>query len=553
MATIPLQTLNFNTRQTLHNTFIKLHEFYKYMVLKGVDKNEALTREQLIRPFIKALGYIVDSEQKNGTILLDLWPEVTGHEDNDNRCDFLIKLNPQIDNVHAIIEAKPVNRDLDKASKDHRGTPTNQLRKYFDSKDWKANVILGILTNGFEYRFFKNKDTVNPNDSGMENEPFFRTNLKELSENKDNCIDILNYYVCKKVIEACSRISTKEDNNILIDSAQKSYGEHIKRVIRIMKVRSVVLEIIKEGFSVSYLRKLINDVNNIDEQVKIQKRNEFAILIWNKIPELKLSYYTLAGNAAKQKKDTAEKEYNDWIAIVKSTLDEFEDNNDEVGDSDDIPDSGNESSNDSRDGDSSNTDPKPMDGSNKDPKPVDGSNIDSKPESTQIITTEHELAVRDCIQKIVGKLCSINYIDNLDYIDFVISNLSEEELKRKEGGKRSKDSKNCVFCIRYGKQDKKINEHPQDGNYINAALTFYCSFLKDPKDGSPAAILNTKIKDAGKTWKRGDNGWISVQIQSMDDINAISNAIQYWFKIRNDEFYKKQDNNNNISTSLATN
>ena len=541
MATIPLPNLNSNTRQSLHNIYIKLHEFYKYMKLKGVDGNEALTREQLIRPFIKALGYIVDSEtsQKNGTILLDLWPEISGQEDNDNRCDFLIRLNPQIDNVHAVVEAKPVNRDLDKPVKgDHKGTPTNQLRKYFDSKDWKANVILGLLTNGYEYRFFKNKDTVNPNDSGMENEPFFKTNLKDLSENKDNCIDILNYYVCKKVIEACSRISTKEDNNILLDSAQKSFGEHVRRVNQIMKVRSVVLEKTKAGFSPDYLRKLINEVN-IDEDTKIQNRKELSFLIWSKVPELKLSYYTLAGNAAKQKRDAAEKEYNEWITIVKSTLDEYEESNNIVGSDDPIADeSASDSISDDLVSDSVTSDDSDSDLTVE--KEIKNER-EIKKQYQPIITTAHELAVRECIQNAVGDLCEVKYIDNVDYIDFVISSLSAEKLKEKEGIKKAKDSKDCVFCVRYGKQDRKLEDHPQEGNYSNAALTFFGACPNEMHDDSPVAILNNKIEEAGKTWKRGNNGWISVTIQSMDDINALKDAIKYWFCIRKTELDGRKD------------
>lgn len=120
----------------------------------------------------------------------------------------------------------------------------------------------------------------------MEREPFFKTNLEELSNNRDNCIDKLIYYVSKKVIQECSNVQTMEDNNNLIDSPQKSFSEYIRKVNLIIQTRCVILREINSGISPKYLRNLIDDDNR-------DNRDVFRHLIWNKIPNLNLLYYNL--------------------------------------------------------------------------------------------------------------------------------------------------------------------------------------------------------------------------------------------------------------------
>ena len=121
--------------------------------------NEASTRNYLIDPFIRALGY--DPNEPN-----DVEPEFTADFVAGNRkVDYALKKEgkPTI-----FVEFKTATKNL---SFEH----TVQLQHYFSTK---LDVRFGIVTNGLEYRFFADID--NPN--VMDDEPFLIVDMLNWDE-----------------------------------------------------------------------------------------------------------------------------------------------------------------------------------------------------------------------------------------------------------------------------------------------------------------------------------------------------------------------------------
>jgi predicted type IV restriction endonuclease len=126
---------------------------------KHLIKNEEGTKNGLIMPFIQKLGYDVFNP-------LEVCPEYTS--------DFGVKQKEKVD--YAIlkdgkpvifIECKPVNADLNDKKYG------SQLFRYFTTCD---SSIVGILTNGLEYRFFSDTQSKNK----MDKTPFMIINLESI-------------------------------------------------------------------------------------------------------------------------------------------------------------------------------------------------------------------------------------------------------------------------------------------------------------------------------------------------------------------------------------
>ena len=116
--------------------------------------NEASTRNYLIDPVIRALGY--DPNEPN-----DVEPEFRADFVAGNRkVDYALKKEGR---PIIFVEFKPATKSL---SFEH----TVQLQHYFSTK---LDVRFGIVTNGLEYRFFADID--NPN--VMDDEPFLTIDM----------------------------------------------------------------------------------------------------------------------------------------------------------------------------------------------------------------------------------------------------------------------------------------------------------------------------------------------------------------------------------------
>jgi len=129
---------------------------------KDLIKNEESTKQFLILPLLKGLGYDTYSPQ-------EVTPEFTAdfHKKNE-KVDYAISINgePKI-----FLEAKSMNNKINKSAP--------QLSRYFSTF---PSVRLGILTNGIEYHFFTNLN--NPNI--MDSQPFFIFNISNYNEEDFN-------------------------------------------------------------------------------------------------------------------------------------------------------------------------------------------------------------------------------------------------------------------------------------------------------------------------------------------------------------------------------
>lgn len=124
-------------------------------------KSEEATKSFLIRPFLKLLGYDVDSP-------LEFDPEFVcdvGIKKGE-KVDYCVKLNG---NPWILIECKDCKYELSDEN-------ISQLYRYFTSGTCSAP--LGILTNGIEYWFFSDTKVKNR----MDTKPFFKCNILDLTE-----------------------------------------------------------------------------------------------------------------------------------------------------------------------------------------------------------------------------------------------------------------------------------------------------------------------------------------------------------------------------------
>ncbi|MBT2696386.1 type I restriction enzyme HsdR N-terminal domain-containing protein [Bacillus sp. ISL-40] len=129
---------------------------------KDLIKNEESTKQFLILPLLRGLGYDIYSPQ-------EVTPEFTAdfHKKNE-KVDYAISINgaPKI-----FVEAKSVNNKITKSAP--------QLSRYFSTF---PSVRLGILTNGVEYHFFTDLNDANI----MDPKPFFVFNITNYTDEDFN-------------------------------------------------------------------------------------------------------------------------------------------------------------------------------------------------------------------------------------------------------------------------------------------------------------------------------------------------------------------------------
>ena len=129
---------------------------------KDLIKNEESTKQFLILPLLKGLGYDIYSPQ-------EVTPEFTAdfHKKNE-KVDYAISINgtPKI-----FVEAKSINHKITKSAP--------QLSRYFSTF---PSVRLGILTNGVDYHFFTDLS----NSNIMDSKPFFVFNITNYTDEDFN-------------------------------------------------------------------------------------------------------------------------------------------------------------------------------------------------------------------------------------------------------------------------------------------------------------------------------------------------------------------------------
>lgn len=178
---------------------------------KELINNEESTKQFLILPFLRGLGYDTYSPQ-------EVTPEFTADfYKKKEKVDYAISINgePKI-----FVEAKSMNTMINKNAP--------QLSRYFSTF---PSVRLGILTNGIEYHFFTDLNDTNI----MDSKPFFIFNITEYSEDDfDNLIkfskNLYDYENIKSLAE--SLIYFQSFKSVIKEIFENPNDNFIKFVIK---------------------------------------------------------------------------------------------------------------------------------------------------------------------------------------------------------------------------------------------------------------------------------------------------------------------------------
>lgn len=191
---------------------------------KDLIKNEESTKQFLILPFLRGLGYDTYSPQ-------EVTPEFTAdfHKKNE-KVDYAISINrePKI-----FVEAKSMNTKINKSAP--------QLSRYFSTF---PSVRLGILTNGLEYHFFTDLNDTNI----MDSKPFFVFNITNYNEEEFN-----------HLIKFSKNLYDYETIKFLAESLM--YSQSFKSVIKEIFENpndNFIKFVIKERFTFKVTQQFIN-------------------------------------------------------------------------------------------------------------------------------------------------------------------------------------------------------------------------------------------------------------------------------------------------------
>lgn len=174
-------------------------------------KNEESTKQFLILPLLRGLGYDTYSPQ-------EVNPEFTAdfHKKNE-KVDYAISINgePKI-----FVEAKSINSPITKSAP--------QLSRYFSTF---PNVRLGILTNGVEYHFFTDLNNTNI----MDSKPFFVFRITDYTEEDFNHLikfskNLYDYESVKGLAE--SLMYSESFKSVIKEILENPNDDFIKFVIK---------------------------------------------------------------------------------------------------------------------------------------------------------------------------------------------------------------------------------------------------------------------------------------------------------------------------------
>lgn len=238
-------------------------------------KNEESTKQFLILPLLKGLGYDTYSPQ-------EVTPEFTAdfHKKNE-KVDYAISMNGQ---PKIFLEAKSINTSINKSAP--------QLSRYFSTF---PSVKLGILTNGTEYRFFTDL-----NDSNiMDSKPFFIFNITNYTEDDfDNLVKFSKNVYDEETIKALaeSLIYYQSFKSVIKEIFESPNDDFIKFVIKerfkfkvtqqfINSSRPLILKSIQEAVA-----EVISEKFNIDTSQP--SRSTFTPEAEGTSPDTKKVYYT---------------------------------------------------------------------------------------------------------------------------------------------------------------------------------------------------------------------------------------------------------------------
>ena len=231
----------------------------KFEELKDQIGTEEATKTAFVLPFISALGYDVFSP-------LEVVPEYIADVGlkKGEKVDYAITIDGQ---PSIIFECKHWKEDL--------SNHTSQLHRYYGVSKSK----FGVLTNGYEYRFYT--DLVKPNI--MDDKPFFSFSINNMREQQHN--ELLKFHKSnfdenKITINANTLKYVSEVKNVFkreleetTEDFAKFFASKIVNGIKTKKVISEFMELVPKG-----INQFINEKVNSSLQSAITKESEEEIV-----------------------------------------------------------------------------------------------------------------------------------------------------------------------------------------------------------------------------------------------------------------------------------
>lgn len=236
-----------------------------------IKGNEAQTRQCLIDRTLEALGY----DTRNPKICV-----VEGNADyqgkGGKKVDYSLYKN---DALILIAEAKPFEDDLEKPD------TIKQLSQYFSNirggnPDCK---FFAMLTNGIEYRFFSDLDSLNM----LDKKPFFVFNLKDYSSEDIKTLQMFSYdKIDDEKIWEWGKILRTIENNVINPS-----GEFVKFIIKESLPISKINEKVVQKYTpevkkiLEYLNPKVYNTKSaeqISQNIQVQKQKGNVQAFWEK-------------------------------------------------------------------------------------------------------------------------------------------------------------------------------------------------------------------------------------------------------------------------------
>ncbi|WP_418457433.1 type I restriction endonuclease [Borreliella andersonii] len=218
---------------------------------KDLIKNEAQTRQNLIDPFLDAMGY-----DHTDISIVKVEDKADIPNNGLKKVDYIIYPTKKEEEPIILIEAKYHN------SRERLENHLKQLKPYFENiRSQAKRVEFGILTDGIEYRFYTDLDK----DNLLDNEPFMVINLEKLtskdfeylkkfSRNSLNVEEARSFALEKKYTDKLLDYMKKE-----IKNPSDDFLEFFKTKIGLKKTCSdkIFKDIIKNIFS------MFNEKNDV--------------------------------------------------------------------------------------------------------------------------------------------------------------------------------------------------------------------------------------------------------------------------------------------------
>lgn len=131
-----------------------------YQNHKDLITNESQTKQYLIMPILKILGYDLTNPRE---VVSEFTADVAGKK--GEKLDFVVKIDNKIE---ILIECKHYTNKLSRKDRE-------QLERYFQCREEVENARIAIFTNGVVWNFYSNSIT----DSQLDVEPFYIFNLEK--------------------------------------------------------------------------------------------------------------------------------------------------------------------------------------------------------------------------------------------------------------------------------------------------------------------------------------------------------------------------------------